>query len=81
MLSGLTAAEGGFETAMGWFGANWTLTDSNTTFTLMIDTPSGTNGTVTLPAAGEVEVDGTEVSGNGTELSLIGGSHIIVLQM
>jgi len=80
MLSGLSAAEGGFETGLGWFGANWTLTD-NTTFTLTIDTPSGTNGTVTLPAAGEVEVDGADTTVNGTQLDLAGGSHVIVLQM
>lgn len=80
MLSGLTAAQGGFETDLGWFGANWTLTD-NTTFTLMIDTPIGTNGTVGLPAVGEIEVDGQEVVGNGTELNLAGGPHVILLQM
>ncbi|KAE9398819.1 Six-hairpin glycosidase [Gymnopus androsaceus JB14] len=79
-LSGLSAAEGGFETGLGWFGANWTLTD-NTTFTLTIDTPSGTNGTVTLPAAGEVEVDGVDTTVNGTQLDLAGGSHVIILQM
>ncbi|KAJ3748405.1 hypothetical protein DFH05DRAFT_1389962 [Lentinula detonsa] len=38
VLSGLTAAEGGFETGLGWFGVNWTLTDDNAMFTLMTDT-------------------------------------------
>ncbi|KAE9386521.1 Six-hairpin glycosidase [Gymnopus androsaceus JB14] len=80
VLSGLSAAEGGFETGLGWFGANWTVAD-NTTFTLMIDTPSGTNGTVTLPASGEVEVDGMDITVNRTQLDLAGGSHVIVLQM
>jgi hypothetical protein len=78
VLSGLTAAQGGFETGLGWFGANWTLTD-NTTFTLTIDTPSGTSGTVTLPAAGKVEVDGKNTEVNGVVLNLTGGSHVIVL--
>ncbi|KAF9073410.1 glycoside hydrolase family 78 protein [Rhodocollybia butyracea] len=30
VLSGLTAAQGGFETNLGWFGANWTFTDKTT---------------------------------------------------
>ncbi|KAF9073409.1 glycoside hydrolase family 78 protein [Rhodocollybia butyracea] len=80
VLSGLTAAQGGFETGLGWFGANWTLTD-NTTFTLAIDTPSGTNGTVTLPGAGDVSIDGSAKDVKGTKLSVPGGSHVIVLHM
>ncbi|KAJ3739349.1 glycoside hydrolase family 78 protein [Lentinula detonsa] len=81
VLSGLTAAEGGFETGLGWFGVNWTLTDDNATFTLMIDTPSGTDGIVTLPSAGDVSVDGEGMTANGTQLTLDGGSHVIVLDL
>ncbi|KAF9077676.1 Six-hairpin glycosidase [Rhodocollybia butyracea] len=82
VLSGLTAAQGGFETNLGWFGANWTLTD-NTIFTLAIETPSGTKGTVTLPGAGHISVDGsaTDTKGGDLILNLTGGSHVIVLHM
>ena len=80
VLSGLTAAQGGFETGLGWFGANWTLTD-NTTFTLVIDTPEGTNGTVTLPGTGKVSVDGAAANVTGTKLGITGGSHVIVLTL
>ncbi|KAJ3989837.1 hypothetical protein F5890DRAFT_1638437, partial [Lentinula detonsa] len=79
VLSGLTAAEGGFETGLGWFGVNWTLTDDNATFTLMTDTPSKTDGSVTLPSAGDISVDGEGTTANGTQLSLDGGSHQIGL--
>lgn len=81
MLCELSAAQGGFETELGWFGVDWILESDNTTFTLMIDTPIGTNGTVSLPAEGEVEVDGERMEGNGTELELAGGTHVIVLHM
>ncbi|KAJ4477471.1 glycoside hydrolase family 78 protein [Lentinula aciculospora] len=81
VLSGLTAAEGGFETGLGWFGVNWTLTDNNTTFTLIIDTPRGTNGTATLPGTGDVSLDGKGTSVDGTQLNLDGGLHVIVLNM
>lgn len=80
MPSGLTAAQGGFETGLGWFGANWSLTDKST-FTLVIDTPSGTSGTVTLPVAGRVAVDDKDTEANGMQLDLTGGSHVIVVQM
>ena len=50
-LSGLEAAEGGFETSLGWFGVKWSLSEVNggTAFTLSFEVPSGTSGTITLP--------------------------------
>jgi len=80
MPSGLTAAQGGFETGLGWFGANWNLND-NTTFTLEIDTPGGTSGTVTLPVTGQVVVDDKDTVLNGMQLHLTGGFHVIIVQM
>ncbi len=80
VLSGLTAAEGGFETSLGWYGVNWTLTD-NSTFTLSVDTPTGTNGTVTLPGEGEVEIDGAATTIEGKKLNVDGGAHVITLKM
>ncbi|KAJ3775643.1 glycoside hydrolase family 78 protein [Lentinula raphanica] len=76
VLSGLTAAEGGFETGLGWFGVNWTTTEDNT-FIMTIDTPSGTDGVVTLPVVGSVSVDGKDTNASGTQLNLVGGRHII----
>ena len=46
--SGLSAAEGGFTTPLGWFGAKWSKT-SKGKFSLEIDVPEGTKGTVELP--------------------------------
>ncbi|KIK66779.1 glycoside hydrolase family 78 protein [Collybiopsis luxurians FD-317 M1] len=77
-LSGLNAAQGGFETDLGWFGVNWTLADDNK-FTLAIDTPNGTNGNVVLPRTGKVLVDGKPREVEGTRFELEGGSHVVVL--
>ncbi|KAG6907561.1 hypothetical protein DXG01_008443 [Tephrocybe rancida] len=58
VLSGLDAAEGGFETGLGWFGVKWEVTH-NKTLTLTLDVPKGTRGTVRLPGAGPIfQVDG-----------------------
>ncbi|PFH47431.1 glycoside hydrolase family 78 protein [Amanita thiersii Skay4041] len=57
VLSGLSEAEGGFETALGWFGVSWSVV--NSTFILTVDTPSGTKGVVVLPRDGSVRLDGT----------------------
>ncbi|KAF5389069.1 hypothetical protein D9757_004994 [Collybiopsis confluens] len=80
VLSGLDAAQGGFETGLGSFGADWTLAN-NKTFTITVNTPSGTKGTVTLPGAGEVSVDGKPTRANGNTLALSGGKHTVVLNM
>jgi hypothetical protein len=54
---GVDKAEGGFETTLGWFGANWTLRESGV-FKLAVDTPIGTKGVVLLPNQTRVDVDG-----------------------
>ena len=54
--SGLTAAEGGFETPLGWFGARWNLVSK--AFEVTVSTPEGTEGVVNLPRPGRVMVDG-----------------------
>ncbi|KAJ6603318.1 glycoside hydrolase family 78 protein [Mycena vulgaris] len=50
-LAGLPSAEGGFETALGWFGASWNVSTSGATITLTvdIDVPSGTSGVFEIP--------------------------------
>ncbi|KIJ59431.1 glycoside hydrolase family 78 protein [Hydnomerulius pinastri MD-312] len=77
VLSGLSAAEGGYETNLGWFGVKWSLDDG--TLTVFVSTPVGTSGTVILPGSGVIRVDGKE-SGNGS-VSLSGGNHTLVQQL
>ncbi|EKM52842.1 glycoside hydrolase family 78 protein [Phanerochaete carnosa HHB-10118-sp] len=77
--SGLSAAQGGFETPLGWYGVQWSL--EGKTFKLSVDVPAETSGTVRLPLAGTVTVDGKSTSvGGGAEISLAGGNHSIVVQ-
>jgi hypothetical protein len=61
---GVDAAEGGFETSLGWFGASWTWADGGQ-FTVSYDTPEGTRGRVVLPN-GEAHV----VKGGSGSLSV-----------
>jgi hypothetical protein len=78
--SGLSAAEGGFETTLGWYGVQWSL--SNKTFQLSIDVPAGTDGTVTLPYTGSVTIDGKSTGkSDNTSISVAGGKHEIVVQL
>lgn len=79
VLSGLKAAEGGFETGLGWFGVKWSLTDR--VFTLNIDAPKGTRGTVRLPGSGGVQADGKPVVLSEGALVLSGGTHTLVQQV
>ncbi|KDQ25617.1 glycoside hydrolase family 78 protein [Pleurotus ostreatus PC15] len=72
VLGDLKAAEGGFETALGWFGVKWTL--RNRVFVLQISTPRGTNGRVRLPGLGKVEFNGVMHDGL-QEMRLDGGDH------
>ncbi|GJE95602.1 glycoside hydrolase family 78 protein [Phanerochaete sordida] len=74
--SGLAGAQGGFETPLGWFGAQWSLTKK--TFELTVSTPSGTTGEVRLPVSGEATVNGRSMSvRSGTAIVLLGGQHRI----
>ncbi|PBK74349.1 glycoside hydrolase family 78 protein [Armillaria solidipes] len=61
VLSGLQSAEGGFETSLGWFGVKWNVSSTND-FTLVIEAPLGTVGTVRLPLSTDFTVDGESVS-------------------
>lgn len=78
--SGLSAAEGGFETPLGWFGASWTRNGKN--IKISVDTPRGTTGTLTLPSSvgKTVKVDGKLVKLSKSGLPTItvsGGNHTI----
>ncbi|KIJ64349.1 glycoside hydrolase family 78 protein [Hydnomerulius pinastri MD-312] len=73
--SGLTSAEGGFETPLGSFFVSWA--QEGSTFTLNINTPEGTSGTVQLPQAGAT-VDSQMTT---LDLTLEGGEHAITVQM
>lgn len=74
--SGLPAAEGGFETPLGWFGVKWTSTSKS--FTMTVSTPSGTQGFVTVPSDKSVKVDGRAVNLRGSNtLTVEGGTHVI----
>jgi hypothetical protein len=53
---GVNQAQGGFETSLGWFGANWTWSDG--TFELGVTAPEGTSGLVVLPNGEQQEVEG-----------------------
>lgn len=74
-LSGLSAAEGGFETALGWFGVKWNVT--NGSVTIEVSTPNGTNGTAVVPGSGAVEVDGQTQNGTDGVVQLDGGNHTL----
>ena len=76
--SGLTAAEGGFETPLGWFGAKWALTSNGKVFTATLDVPKGTTGKVRVPVEGSVSVNGKRVQKDSSGVvTLDGGSHSI----
>ena len=76
-FGGLTAAEGGFTTPLGWFGASWEIKDSRVT--VNISTPLGTRGTVNIPGnATDFRVDGKALQASGANFELSGGNHTIV---
>ncbi|KAI0370991.1 Six-hairpin glycosidase [Pilatotrama ljubarskyi] len=76
--SGLSAAEGGFTTPLGWFGVKWSL--QKRTFSLSIGVPEGTSGSVKLPFSGKVVINGkaTRVGENET-LQMSGGKHVVLV--
>ena len=74
VLSGLSAAEGGFETGLGWFGVKWSVAKG--TLTVVVTAPDGTSGVVGLPGHGAIKVDGRSV-GSGT-VTVTGGKHTLV---
>ena len=81
VLSGLSAAEGGYSTGLGWFGVKWTV--ANETVTIEVSTPKGTTGTVGLPGYGPLHLDGrarldSEASG---VIVVSGGNHTVVRQL
>ena len=77
-VSGLPSAEGGFETALGWFGVKWVSTTKR--FELNITTPAGTSGVVKLPLSGTVSLGGKPQDNVGEQISLVGGSHVLIVQ-
>lgn len=81
VLSGLSAAEGGFETGLGWFGVKWSITKGE--LTLSLQAPQGTRGSVTMPGTGAVQVDGTPVlaADASSVVELAGGHHTLIQQL
>ena len=78
--AGLPGAQGGYSTPLGWFGVRWATAGGWCNVT--IETPEGTSGSVRLPYAGDVVVDGVEaqVEPSGT-LQLSGGSHAVSVRI
>ncbi|KAF8586716.1 glycoside hydrolase family 78 protein [Ramaria rubella] len=79
--SGLQSAEGGFETALGWFGVKWSVEEGE--MRVDVDVPGETGGVVVMPAAfgARVSVDGRDVEveeGAGVSVSVSGGQHVVV---
>ncbi|PPQ92306.1 LOW QUALITY PROTEIN: hypothetical protein CVT25_008597 [Psilocybe cyanescens] len=89
---GLPAAEGGFDTNLGWFGVKWTALSSTSAtesgggdssverFSLSVDTPEGMSGVVTLPDAVDSKsymVDGVRVGARASRITLTGGRDTI----
>ncbi|KIY48060.1 glycoside hydrolase family 78 protein [Fistulina hepatica ATCC 64428] len=81
--SGLEAAEGGFETPLGWFGVKWAWENSDSCdFRVEIDTPEGTAGQFEIPyqlkgAVARVSVDDVPVSPVSSIISIDGGNRTI----
>ncbi|CAK5269996.1 unnamed protein product [Mycena citricolor] len=79
VLSGLPSAEGGLETAIGFFGVKWTV--QGHTLTVRLQTPTASNGTVSLPGVGPLTVDGHKKSSSSGLVSLDGGSHVVIRRL
>jgi hypothetical protein len=88
-LAGLPRAEGGFETALGWFGAKWSVTTngSTTTFTANVAVPAGTKGVFVVPPelrgasrGVSVTVDGKKAAtAADSSVAVSGGAHAVVV--
>lgn len=80
----LKTVEGGFVTALGKFRASWE--NDNTTYSVNITTPEGTDGEVSLPMLSEdaiVILDRKEIeckAEKSYELTLKGGNHSIIVK-
>lgn len=72
ILSGLDAAEGGFETGLGWFGVKWFMKGDE--LIVQINTPKGTSGVVKLPGSGPIQVDNQPARAT-QEIRLEGGVY------
>lgn len=84
--AGLSSAEGGFETSLGWYGVQWAIqkSASGSLFSISIETPEGTSGTVRFPFQAAIStLDGKAVgsSGKGDTISLTGGKHTISMSI
>ena len=78
-MGDLSAAEGGFETSLGWFGAKWVMEEGR--IHISVQTPEGTEGVVSIPGnASSVQVDGVTADvGLGRAVQVNGGSHDIII--
>jgi len=78
VLGGINDVQGGFETSLGSFGVNWTLSASGV-FELGIQTPEDSSGIVKLPRSllnnNETGVI-VELDGEETQYSLTGGLEV-----
>ncbi|KAF8963232.1 Six-hairpin glycosidase [Flammula alnicola] len=87
---GLPAAEGGFETSLGWFGVQWTIGMSPdnhvNNFALEVNTPEGTTGILHLPegiaALEALVIDGIRIRSSENQAKSVlldGGKHSIII--
>ncbi|EJD02571.1 glycoside hydrolase family 78 protein [Fomitiporia mediterranea MF3/22] len=72
-FSGLSAAQGGFATALGWFGASWEINGQK--ITISVSTPSGTKGIINIP------VDGKTADVSASSVIVDGGNHTVIASM
>ena len=80
-FSGLTEAEGGFTTSLGWFGAHWEI-EGGQNVTVSVSAPLGTRGTIEIPGNVEsLHVDGEETVVQGGKLVVDGGNHTLFARL